>query len=218
MAAARPCCVVIGAGPGLGAAIARRFARGGFAVGLVARRLEPLQALAAEIGEGSAVVSADAGDAADLAAAIETATAQLGEPSVLVYNAAAAQGDGPADLDPKEFDARFRVNVGGAFTAARAVHDGMRSARRGTIIFTGGRLAVHPMAAYTSLSVGKAGIRALALALHEAWAPDGVHVGTVTIHGLIGSDDHHAPEAIAESFWALHEQPAGSWDAELVYT
>jgi NADP-dependent 3-hydroxy acid dehydrogenase YdfG len=210
-------CVVVGVGPGLGAAIARRFHRGGYPVGLVARRPETLHGLAAELGDRTAVAPADAGDPRALESAIETVTAQLGEPAVLVYNAAIGAGDSADELDADEFNARCRTNIGGAFAAARLVSEPMRRAGRGTIILTGGRLAVHPMAAYTALSVGKAGIRALALALHEAWAPEGVHVATVTIHGLIGSDERHAPDAIAESFWSLHEQPAGAWDAELVY-
>jgi NADP-dependent 3-hydroxy acid dehydrogenase YdfG len=209
--------VVVGIGPGLGSAIARRFHRGGYPVGLIARSAEKLHELADELGDGTAVAPADAGDPRALEAAIAKVTAELGEPTVLVYNAAIFAGDGADELDADEFNARCRTNIGGAFAAAQAVAAPMRRAGRGTILFTGGRLATHPMAGYTALSVGKAGIRALALALHEAWAPDGVHVGTVTIHGMIGSDEHHAPDAIAEAFWTLHEQPREAWQAELVY-
>jgi NAD(P)-dependent dehydrogenase (short-subunit alcohol dehydrogenase family) len=210
-------CVVVGIGPGLGAAIARRFHRGGFPVGLIARRAETLQELADELGDRTAAAPADAGDPRALESAIEAVTAELGEPAILVYNAAIFAGDGADELDADEFNARFRTNVGGAFAAAKVVREPMRRAGRGTILFTGGRLATHPMPSYAALSVGKAGIRSLALVLHEAWAPDGIHVGTVTIHGMIGSDEHHAPDAIAESFWTLHAQPPGEWDAELVY-
>jgi NADP-dependent 3-hydroxy acid dehydrogenase YdfG len=209
--------VVVGAGPGLGAAIAHRFAAGGLAVGLIARRPDMLRVLAEELDGETATAAADAGDAAALATAIQEVTARLGDPVVLVYNAAALQSDRPDELTPADFDARFRVNVGGAFVAARAVYERMRGRGHGTIIFTGGGLGVHPSASYTSLSVGKAAIRALALALHDAWAPDGVHVATVTIEGFIRPATHFAPEAIAEAYWALHAQPAGSWDAELAY-
>lgn len=211
------CCIVVGVGPGLGAALARRFDRGGFAIGLIARRAESLDDLARGLSGPTAVAPADAGDPRALAGAIDAVTAELGDPAVLVYNAAIGAGDGVDELDPAQFNARICVNIGGAFAAARAVYEPMRRAGRGTIVFTGGRLATHPMPSYAALSAGKAGVRALALAMHEAWKPDGIHVGTVTIHGIIGSDERHAPDAIADAFWGLHEQPRGAWDAELVY-
>ena len=212
------CCVVVGAGPGLSAAIARRFAGGGFPVALIARRPESLRALAESLDGTTATAPADAGDPDAVAAAIADVVGRLGDPGVLVYNAAALHGDRPEELTPAELAATLRVNVGGALAAARAVVQPMRRRGRGTILFTGGGLAMHPSPAYTSLSVGKAAIRALALVLHDAWGPDGVHVGTVTIAGFIRPSTHFAPEAIAEAYWRLHVQPPGEWDAELVYS
>ena len=109
------------------------------------------------------------------------------------------------------------MNVTGAVTATRAVLPHIPDGR-GTLLFTGGGLALQPAAEYTSLSVGKAALRAYVQALHEEQRGSDLHVSTVTIAGYIGGEDpRFAPETLAEVYLALHHQPKEEWQAELVY-
>jgi short-subunit dehydrogenase len=86
----------------------------------------------------------------------------------------------------------------------------------GTILFTGGGFGVHPHPDFVSLSIGKAGIRALTHAIFDPFQQKGVHVATVTVAGLV--TNRKDANAVAEQFWQLHSQPAGSWLVETVYT
>ncbi len=139
--------VVLGIGPGLGAAVARRFAREGFAVGLMARGEEGLAAAREEIESAGGTAFAaltDATDAASVASAFEEIREKLGDPEVFVYNAGAFQMGGILDLSPEQFDNCFRANCSGAFYGAQQVLPAMVSRGRGTIILTGRR---HPCGA-----------------------------------------------------------------------
>ena len=111
----------------------------------------------------------------------------------------------------------FRVNVGGALVCAQQVVPAMKGKRAGTLLFTGGGLALDPWPQMASLAVGKAGIKNLAHTLHKELKADGIRVATVTVDGLVkpgaGPLD---PTAIADVFFQLHEQPAESGDAERV--
>jgi NAD(P)-dependent dehydrogenase (short-subunit alcohol dehydrogenase family) len=93
----------------------------------------------------------------------------------------------------------------------------MRAKQSGTVLFTGGGLALEPFVEFASLSIGKAGLRSLALSFAKELAPDGIHVGTVTIAGMIKAGTHFDPDAIAEHFWELHAQPRGAWETERVF-
>jgi NAD(P)-dependent dehydrogenase (short-subunit alcohol dehydrogenase family) len=210
-------CALIGIGPGLGAALARRFAESGYAVLGLAR--DPAKIAAAP---GLTPWRGDAADAAGLARALhEGATAAGGRIEVLIYNAyrvTMATG-GPSSLDPDSVVEDFRVNVAGALAATQAVLPGMRKAGRGTILFTGGGLALDPTGwlPAASLAIGKAGLRSLALTLHAELAPAGIHAATVTIAGQIQSGTAFAPETIAEAFWALHADPARHFRNEIIF-
>ena len=204
--------VVVGIGPGLGGAIARRFAREGYAVTGLAR--DPGRA-------GSmpdvTLLQADAAYPDQLTEAIGAG----GAVEVLVYNAyraTMAQG-GPSNLAPEVLVEDFRVNVAGALAAARAVLPDMLAAGRGTILLTGGGLALDPTGwlPAASLGVSKAGLRNLALTLHAELAPRGVHVGTVTVAGQIQIGTAFDPNHIADAFWALHADLPGAFRAEVVF-
>ena len=207
-----PRAVIVGIGPGLGAAIGRRFASGGFAVTGLAR--DPGRIAAAP---GVALEQADASDPASLARVLTAG----GPVEVLIYNAyRATMGQaGPSSLDPAALVEDFRVNVAGALAAAQAVLPGMRAAKRGSILLTGGGLALDPTGwlPAASLAVGKAGLRSLALTLHKELAPEGVHVGTVTVAGQIQPGTPFDPERIAEAFWGLHMDTPGAFRAEVVF-
>jgi NAD(P)-dependent dehydrogenase (short-subunit alcohol dehydrogenase family) len=205
-------CAVVGFGPGLGAAVARRFAEGGFEVLGLCRDPARHVLLA---GPGVSLRAADAADPASLAAALPADTA------VLVYNAyrASFAAPGPSALAPADLAADFAVNVTGALAAAQAVLSGMRAAGRGSILFTGGGLALDPTGwlPAASLAVGKAGLRSLALTLHAELALSGIHAGTVTIAGAVAPGTAFDPARIAEAFWGLHADPASAFRPEIIF-
>ncbi len=185
--------VVIGAGPGIGRSVALRFAREGLPVAL----------------------TADAGDEAGLRRALDTAAAELGQPDVVVYNAGVIRADVPGELSMVGLLATLAVNVGGALAAAAHVAPSMAERGGGTFVITGGM--PEPVAAYTSLSLGKAGVRAAAALLAQQYGPAGVHVATVTVAGAVAPGTAFDPDDIAEHYWRLHTQPAGAWDTQYVY-
>ena len=156
---------ILGVGPGLGAAVARRFAGEGFGLALMARREESVAGVREEIegGGGRALTfSADATDPDSVAAAFERVRGELGDPEVFVYNAGAFQMGGILDLSPRQFDDGFRANCAGAFYAARQVLPAMVEAGRGTILLTGATASLRGSARFSALAVGKFGLRALA--------------------------------------------------------
>jgi NAD(P)-dependent dehydrogenase (short-subunit alcohol dehydrogenase family) len=212
--------IVIGVGPGLGLSLARTFAEDGHPVAMIARRKDRLDADAAALtaaGHRVAGFAADAGNPAGLDAAISEAVAELGAPDVLLYNAGVVVPDTPSQLSADEFSQRLAVNVVGAKVAADRVTPLLRGGR-GSLLFTGGDVGTKPSAAYTSLSVGKAALRAFAYALHEQLGSGNVHATILTIFGAIGSDeDRFAPDTIARAFLGLHHQPKEQWGPELVY-
>lgn len=208
----RPVCAVVGFGAGVAAAVARRFVAGGFDVLGLARDPSRHAALA---GAGITLGTADAADPASLASALPADT------QVLIYNAYAATmaSPGPSALTPAAVAADFAVNVAGALAATLAVLPGMRAAGRGTILFTGGGLALDPTGwlPAASLAIGKAGLRSLALTLHAELAPQGIHAGTVTIAGMVAVGTAFDPDRIAEAFWALHQDAPGAFRAETIF-
>jgi len=214
-------CAVVGAGPGLSQAVARRFAREGFRVALLARRPEALEGYVAELrgaGADAHGFPADAGDPASLQAAFGRVAAQLGAPEVLVYNAAALVPGVPSGLDPAAVLEQLKVNVVGALVSAQQVIPAMRAAGRGTILLTGGGLALSPIPQYASLALGKAAMRNLSFSLAFELEPEGIHVATVTVGGFIEPGTRFDPDQIAEEYWRLHTQPRGEWDREAVYS
>lgn len=216
----RGSCVVVGAGPGIGAATASRFGSAGHPVALVSRRAQQLGALAGDLRAAGVTVTsatADAGSPESLGAALTELEGKLGPPAVLVYNAAALHPGRPDTVTAKSLGADLAVTVGGLVTAVRQALPAMRGAGGGSVLVTGGDLALSPVAAYTALSVGKAAVRALTLCLAQEYGPLGVHVATVTISGFMQPGMPFAPERIAELFWELHSEPPQAWRQEIVY-
>jgi short-subunit dehydrogenase len=213
-------CVIVGAGPGLGSALARRFAAQGYALGLINRTPDPMQALMSELTPAGTVVATKTVDVADgpaLAGALARFAAQLGPVDVLIYNAASATYLPPSRLPPGALDTDLAVNVTAALTASQAVLPGMRAAGAGTILLTGGGAALDPAASMGSLPMTKAALRALAFVLNDELTAQGIHVGTVTIAGTIGDDPDLAPARIAETFWAMHSQGPANWSRETIH-
>jgi NADP-dependent 3-hydroxy acid dehydrogenase YdfG len=211
---------VVGMGPGVSLAVARRFAREGYAVAAVARRADALKEqvdLLAAGGAQARAFTADSGDAASLVAALTQIGSQMGEPDVLIYNAAGVRFKPLAELSADEFIADLRVSIGGALAASQAVLPAMRKKGRGTLLFTGGGFAFEPMPALASLGVGKAGIRNLAFSLFADLKDSGIHAGTVTICGPVKEGTPFDPARIAEAYWTLHAQAPGAFEREIMF-
>jgi NADP-dependent 3-hydroxy acid dehydrogenase YdfG len=209
---------IVGMGPGVSAAVARRFAREGFAVGAVARSEQRLEATLAALrtaGVRVAAAAADAGDMGSLRGALSRLRAELGDADVLVHNAAGMTYRPLAELEPEAFAADLAVSVAGAFTAAQCVLPAMRARRAGTLLFTGGGFAFEPLPAMASLGAGKAAVRNLAFSLHADLKASGIHAATVTICGMVAPGAAFDPDRIAESYWQLHAQPTGAFEREV---
>ncbi|SFQ47522.1 Short-chain dehydrogenase [Actinomadura madurae] len=207
--------VIIGAGPGIGRAVARRFAREGLPVGLVARNEGALRDEARAVAsDGADVVArpADATDEVALRAALDEIAGKHGTPDVVVYNAALIRPDGPRDLSVQGHMEAWAVNVAGAAVAAAHVAPAMAERGRGTFLITGGM--PEPKRQYVSLSLGKAGVRTLVELLHQEYGPSGVHVASVTVAGTVAPGTDFDPDDIAEHYWRLHTQERDEWERE----
>ncbi|SDG01411.1 short chain dehydrogenase [Klenkia brasiliensis] len=209
--------VLVGAGPGLGAGIARRFAREGFALTLVARSAATLEPLAAELRASGArvdTVPADVADPAGLATALAPVVAA--RPAVVVHNVGLVVADDLLVDPPAHFAHALAVDVVGAVAVAQLFTPAMRAAGEGTFLVTGGGPALHPDPAHASLTLGKAALRNAVAVLHEQLAADGVHAAGVTVVGVIEPGTPLDPDRIAETYWELHTEPRGAWSVDRV--
>jgi NAD(P)-dependent dehydrogenase (short-subunit alcohol dehydrogenase family) len=205
--------VVVGAGPGLGLAVARRFAREGFRLALLARSPERLD----RTGMDALPVSVDLADEEALRAAFAQVRSSLGDPRVLVFNASEYVEGTPSEVPYDAFLHGFRVGVAAALVCLQEVAPAMRAAGRGTVLITGGGLGLRPWPPAAGLGVQKAAVRNLALAAAKELGPDGVHVATVTIQGVIRPGSGTDPQVLAEQYWQLHaEAPQEAWRTEVV--
>lgn len=213
-------CVIVGAGPGIGLSVARRFAREGFQIALVARRAEALHGYAEELradGDTARAYPADLADLASLPDLFVRIGAELSPPDVLVYNASAVTLGLPSHLTPEQLLGDLTVSVVGALACVREVLPAMRERGEGTIMLTGGGFALNTYAPMASLGIGKAALRSLALNLGAELEPQGIHAATVTILGEVREGSLFDSERIAEAYWQLHAQPRGGWSRELLY-
>ena len=227
--------LVVGVGPGLGAALARRFARDGMRVVAAARdaaRLEPLAGELGELGPGGRAYDCDATNEPDVESLFGRVKADLGEPDLVVYNAGAFVRAAVADIEREEFERCWRALCLGGFLVGRAAAR-LMTARAdaggtgGTIIFTGATASLRGGANFANLAVGKFGLRALAQSMARELGPRGVHVAHVIIDGQIMSERYAelakdrpddgllAPDAIAENYLRLHRQHRSAWTQEL---
>lgn len=198
--------VVIGAGPGLGNAIARRFGKEGYEVALLARNVQGLAAYKQEmqsLGIKTSVYAADVTDIDEFDKTIDGIRVNMGEPDVVVYNV----GITTVDEDPltaAEVMLHFAADVVGAYETIRKFDSPEFAEKNGAIILTGGILGESPYPGYVALSMDKAALRNLALEKNQELADKGIYVGTVMVCGTIGNDDHFSPDKIAEAYWNLN--------------
>jgi NAD(P)-dependent dehydrogenase (short-subunit alcohol dehydrogenase family) len=217
--------VVVGAGPGLGAALARRFAAGGLAVAVARRRAEDLTELAEEVG--GRAYGCDATDRAQVDTLFADVARDLGTPTLVSFNAGAYLRGGILEISPEDFETCWRVGCLGGFNVGQAAARLMVEADGGTILYTGATAALRGGAGFANLAVPKFGLRALAQSMARELGPKGVHVAHLIIDGQIeseregysaaerGEDTVLKPAAIAEAAWFLHSQPKSAWTQEL---
>jgi short-subunit dehydrogenase len=206
--------VIVGAGPNLGLAIARRFGREGLAVGLISRDQAKLDGLVEALeadGIQAAARAADIRDAPALAGAIEALAERLGPVAVLEYSPLPAREFMRPILETTAEDIRgpLEFSIVGAVAAVQAVVGPMREAGRGTILFTTGTafLSLNPERA--GVAVSFSGEVAYAQMLHDALADEGVHVAHVAVAGQIAPGADFEPEAIADLLWHHHTERDG---------
>ncbi|MGC1676900.1 MAG: SDR family NAD(P)-dependent oxidoreductase [Candidatus Binataceae bacterium] len=222
-----PVAVVAGVGPGLGAALARRFAQG-YAVAINARSVDYLRTLKAQIGASGATVleaPADIGDRAQVEAAFKLIREQLGAPEVLVYNAGSGKWGNVLEVSPEDFEASWRVNAYGAFLASREVVPAMLARGRGVILFTGATAGVKAGTKSAAFGPAKFAMRGLAQSMARDLGPKGIHVAWINVDGVIDipgraipgfkPEDLLDPAAIAETYWHLAHQHPSAWTMEL---
>ncbi|WP_437317588.1 MULTISPECIES: SDR family NAD(P)-dependent oxidoreductase [unclassified Sorangium] len=222
--------VVVGVGPGLGAAVSRRFASAGFSIGLVARTAATCEAVQREIeqaGGRALSVPADAADPASVAAAFARVKEALGPAEAMIYNAGVFRMAGALELTPRELEDAWKINCLGGFLSAQAALPDMLARGRGTLLFTGATASLRGGARFAALAVGKFGLRALAQSLARELGPRGIHVAHVIVDGLIDTPRVRAmapdrdaatllaPEALAETYFQLHAQPPSAWTHEI---
>jgi NAD(P)-dependent dehydrogenase (short-subunit alcohol dehydrogenase family) len=211
--------VIVGVGPGLGLELARAFAHAGHPVAMLARDKAKLDTYAAELastGQDVRGYAADAADPDNLRAALHSAITAMGGPDVLVYNVGVLRRDSPIGGDDQDWANNTAINVLGARVAADAVLPALRDGR-GSLLFTGGGVALHPSKEFASLSVGKAALRAYVQVLHDQLAGTGVHATSVTITKEIGGGEaRFDPAVLAQAYVELHNQPEAEWQHELV--
>ena len=210
--------VVVGVGPGMGMSLARRFGAAG-EVALLLRDEERGGSFVAELAARGVTARAYAADIADetaLRAALARVRQHQGDPDVVVFNASAGPPGSPADVSTTDLELAFRVGTLAAVVTFQEVLPAMRARDSGTFLVTGSGVALDPWPGGTALTLAKTAVRAFVLAAAKDLSGTGVHVATVTVAGVLGTPGF-GPDAVAERFWELHEQPRGSWDAEVVH-
>ena len=213
-----PVAAVLGVGPGLGAALARRFAQG-YAVAINARNTEYLHSLAGEIrAAGGQVleVPADIGDRTQVEAAFKLIRERLGPPEVLLYNAGSGTWGTISEITPEQYEHSWRVNAYGAFLSAKEVAP-----------HTGATAGVKAVPRSVAFGPAKFALRGLAQSLARDLGPRGIHVAWINVDGAIDipgrrerfpqlqEEDLLKPDAIAETYWHLAHQDRSAWTMEL---
>ncbi|QNN52419.1 SDR family oxidoreductase [Nocardioides mesophilus] len=215
---AAPVIVVVGAGPGLGAALARRYGREGYAVALVARspgRLEELgTALQAE-GITAGWTAADLTDEGALRAAVTRFGGFSGSIDVLHYNPSVFRERDPLELTAAELLQDVHVGVGGLLTALQAARPFM--AAGGRVSATGSMAADAPWHRAASLGVQKAALRNLVRSIDATLRPDGIRAVSVTVNGTLEAGTAFDPDRVAQALFDAARQPEESWRVELPY-
>ncbi len=229
---ASPVCAIIGAGDGLGQALARRFAREGCAIALLSRsEAGSAAALAAAAAENAAAryIEADAAEPESIEQGLAAAAAGLGPIDVLIYNVRGGMNaKPPLEMTYQELRDIHEIEVVGAYAAARAVMPAMIERGHGTAIFSSATAALRGSGTNPLYAIGKFGLRALTQSLAKAYAASGVHVVHVRLDctldvplvrkyygDRIKAQDMANTDDVAETYWWVHCQPKSAWSNEI---
>lgn len=224
-----PVAVVVGVGPGTGAALARRFAKG-YRVALVARSADYLKTLAGEVraaGGEALEAPADVANFSEVAGAFAAIREKLSDPEVLLYNAGSGTWGTIVDITAEQYEAAWRVNAFGAFLCAKELAPAMIERGHGVMLFTGATAGVKAGARSVAFGPAKFAMRGLAQSLARDLGPRGIHVAWINIDGGIdiprvrrgnprfNDEDLLKPDAIADTYWHLAHQDRSAWTMEL---
>lgn len=207
--------VVVGAGPLIGTSVARRFAKEGMPVTVIARTARTVQAVVDAVAADVLGLTADVTDEDAIGSALDRAVTTNGVPDVVVYNAAIIRADRVGELSAAELADTLAVNALGGVTVGARVAPAMLDAGGGSLLFTGGMPTVK--ADYASLSLGKAALRTVADLFQATYGSRGLHVATVTVHDAVVPGTAYDPDLIAEEFAALHHEPVDRWRHEVTF-
>ncbi len=214
--------LIVGAGAGLSASLARLFAREQMGVAVAARQPEKLKELVAEIDGRAYACDATSPDA--VAALFTSFEADFGTPDIVVYNPSARQPGGIAEIDADAVRDALMVTCFGGFLVGQQAARRMRDAGRGSILLTGASASVKGYAKSASFAMGKFGLRGLAQSMARELAPQNIHVAHFVIDGAIRSaargridenDSFLDPDAIAQSYLDIHRQHRSAWTWEI---
>jgi NAD(P)-dependent dehydrogenase (short-subunit alcohol dehydrogenase family) len=215
--------LIVGAGEGLSASLARLFSREGIRVALAARSIEKLGALCTETG--ARAYACDATKADDVERLFGLVEREIGTPDVVVYNAR-GRARGPfVELVPSEVEQAIAVSAFGGFLVAQEAAKRMLPNKKGAILLTGASASVKGYAQSAPFAMGKFALRGLAQSMARELSPQGIHVAHFVIDGGIRSaartepadrpDSMLDPDAIALSYWNVLQQPRSAWTWEL---
>lgn len=222
----KPVCAVVGVGPGNGAAFARRFAEGGHAAALLARRQELTNQLANELPDARAY-ACDVADAAAIERAFSAIREDMGAVETLIYNAGNAVWGSVEEISAADFEMGWRINTLGAFLTAQKVIPAMKTAGSGNIVFIGATASRRGGAKSAAFAAGKAAQRSLAESMARHLWPAGIHVSLIIIDGVIDlersrqrmpdkPDDFFLKASdIAETVWQTTQQNRSAWSFEV---
>ncbi len=218
----RPVALVAGVGRGTGGAVARRFAAAGYRVALLARSEGRLKEFEAELA-GSLAIPCDLTDPAAVDSALAKCRVELGEPDVVIHNAARGSFGTFMEIDPADVEENFRVNTMSLLYLARAVAPAMIEQGKGAIIVTGNTSALRGKPGFSGFAPTKAAQRILAEAIARDLGPKGIHVAYVVIDAVIDlrwtrrrkpelqDEDFAQPDDLAESIYQISQQPRSAW-------
>ena len=201
---------VVGAGKGLGNAIAREFAAHDFRVALISRSEEHLSKYAQEFKEEGIEVYTKVADALypeTLTKAINELIKEVGTPDAFVYNVGVTEIDGDREITNELLLTRFQIDVASAYHCVKLIATDEFAQKKGAILMTGGGLALKPHYLVTPLSIDKAALNAANTLLHNYYEPKGIFVGSVLVDGLIGRGNPlFEPSVIAKEYWKMYTE------------
>jgi len=215
--------LIVGAGEGLSASLARLFAREKIRVALAARKIEKLGALCNETG--ARAYPCDATNPEEVERLFGLVEREIGTPDLVVYNASARARGPLVDLVPADVQQAMTVSAFGGFLVAQQAAQRMLPNKHGAILFTGASASVKGYPQSAPFAMGKFALRGLAQSMARELSPQGIHVGHFVIDGGIRSaaraesadkpDSMLDPDAIALSYWNVLQQPRSAWTWEV---